>query len=78
MERFLRHHPSKLQNGNFGPILAHKSGHIETTESNILHTVENIVFHLFKSKSQKSMEQFLKYHPSNLQKGNFGPILTLK
>ena len=58
MEWFLRYHPLKLQKGNFGPILAHKSGQIKIRGPNFLHVVESIVIHHFKSKSQNLWSSF--------------------
>ena len=37
---------------NFGPILGHKSGRVETRGPKFWHVVESIVVHLFKSKAQ--------------------------
>ena len=52
MDWFLSYQTSKLKIGHFGPILAHKSGRIETRGPKFAQLVENIVVHLLKSKSQ--------------------------
>ena len=71
MGRFLSYWTSKFQNSHFGPILGHNSGQINILVPKFLHMVENIVFHLFKSKSQILWAGFWVMELQSRKKPNF-------
>ena len=74
MDWILSYQTSKLKISHFGPILAHKSGQIETRGPKFGQVVENIVVHPLKSIISGSMDWFLSYQTSNLKIGHFCPI----
>ena len=78
MGLFLSYWISKLKISHFGRILAHKSARIVTRRPKFLHLVENIVVHLFKSKSQDLWTGILVISLQSLKKPGFGPKMALK